>query len=138
MRVEGALKIGVQLRLIDAPKRCDRLDRAILRPIAAQIGDWPAHAIHDLEARRMDRASLSAGSQPGAQRGNQTIAQMAGACEKTVYNRLRNTVIGQQIAARSDLFGPGLSPDADGIPPCMNGRLTLTIDHEQLPIVDEL
>src|ERR1700738_3077885 len=117
MRVEGALKIGVQLRLIDAPKRCDRLNRAILRPIAAQIGDWPAHAIHDLEARRMDRASPPAGSQPTAQRGNQTIAQMAGAREKAVYDRLRHTVIGQQIAARSDVFGPSFSPDAERIPP---------------------
>src|SRR5437588_9384074 len=117
MRVEGALKIGVQLRLVDAPKRCDRLDRAILRPIAAQIGDWPAHAIHDLEARRMDRASLSAGSQPRAHRGNQTIAQMAGAREKAVYDRLRHTVVGQQIAGRSNVFGPGFSPDAEGIAP---------------------
>src|ERR1700730_8976439 len=117
MRVEGALKIGVQLRLIDAPKRCDRLDRDMLRQRAAQMGKWPAPAIHDLEARRMDRASLSAGSQPSAHRGNQTIAQMAGAREKAVYDRLRHTVIGQQIAARSDVFGPGFSPDAEGIPP---------------------
>src|SRR5215831_17532674 len=87
MRVERALKIGVQLRLVDAPERCDRLDRAILRPVAAQIGDWPAHAIHDLDARRMDRASLSTGGQSGAHRGNQTIAQMAGAREKAVYGR---------------------------------------------------
>ena len=53
----------------------------------------------------MDRASFSAGSQAGAHRGNQTIAQMAGAREKAVYDRLRHTVIGLQIAARSDVFG---------------------------------
>jgi hypothetical protein len=85
----------------------------------------------------MDRASLSTGSQPGAHRGNQTVAQMAGAREKAVYDRLRHTVIGQQIAARSNVFGAGFTPDAETIPPGMNGRLTPLINREQLPIVDE-
>jgi hypothetical protein len=40
---------------------------------------------------------------------------MAGAREKAVYDRLRHTVIGQQIAARSDVFGMGLRPDAEAI-----------------------
>ena len=70
---------------------------SIGRPVAAQIGDWPAHAIHDLDARRMDRASLSTGSQPGAHPGNQTIAQMPGTREKAVYDRLRHTVLASRL-----------------------------------------
>src|SRR5262245_14149540 len=56
---------------------------------------------------------------------------------ESLYDRLRHTVIGQQIATRSNVYGPGFSPDAEAIPPGMNGRLTPLINREQLPIVDE-
>ena len=95
IRIEGALKISVELRLIHVPEGCNRLDRALLRPIAAQINDWPAHAIHDLESCRMDRASLATGCQPGVHRGNQAIAQMAETREKAVHHGLRHTIVGQ-------------------------------------------
>ena len=76
------------------------------RPVAAQIGHGPTDLVDDLHTCGMDGPGFATGGQTCAHRGNQTIPDMPRGCEVTVDDRLRHTVIVQQITARGDIFTP--------------------------------